>query len=1282
MKFLHISDIHFNPSDDGRATRDLRLKFKRYTVEKRLNDMDDIFFTGDFRHAAKQANQDPSEVARNAVGFLRDLAECAGVTDSAHIHIVPGNHDLAREKDSAENRALLQEIYTQYDPYEGRFTGRIRDHTASLDYLRARFGFFEECAALLQNQVWSEFKTGWIHRYRDFDDYGILYLNTAIASGRDSDRHNLLIGTDDFEKALRHVQGKPLIILAHNPLSHLEYNEQTVIKNLLKDSGAPVLWLCGDVHDTRYNKSYDVACLSAGCMIKQKETEASFFAGEFVKHRGVFIAAHAYAAKHGYWQFEEALTKRVNESLPDILRPPPIGPMPKMNNLPERNHYFTGREEPLRAIAETFRRNRAVVVKQTISGLGGVGKTQLAREFAYRYGANYETGIWEINADSAATIYAGFVEFSRIFQIDLPADFTEDDLRREVSQWMQEHDRWLIIFDNLDNEDTVSPYLPVNRVCGHILVTTRKLDMDFGGHIDLSVFDLDEAIQFFDNRLAECVHLETDGNILKKDLCCRLGCLPLALEQAAAYIKVTRTSFSRYLQLLGESGLEAFEDEGYTPEFYSKTVTTTWEISFRTIALEGARQLFYLCAYLAPDRIPVKLFSEKRELLPEPLCGNLSTILETNRIVTELRRYSLTGGNSEYINIHRLVQEVVRNKIKTDNQWARYDLHLLDESFAFKYGDVASHEAFLAYIPHVEAFAAVGKTYLTEGEDQELLALLFGTGGRGYDYLGEYQKSIKWTQAALDIRKTLLGENHYMTAVSYNNLASAYQTAGAYETAMQLFQRAFEIFHEKLGPDHDATASTYSNIAGLYDSQGEYDKALEYYRQALDIRLRIYGENSNETADIYNNIAFVYNRLARYQDALELHEKVLEIRKTTLGEHHLLTATSYGNIAYTYSSLGNFGKALEMQRIVLDIRMTVLGAEHPDTLTAYMNIASTYTSVADYDQALAIYHDIIPIYETTRGPGHLDMATVYNSIGGVYYSKGDYPASLQYFIRALDIREKSLGESHPDTATVYGNIAAVYGDLGSYDKALEFYGKAAAAWEKRLGREHPATAEALNSIATIYDEKGDYDKALELYKQTLDIREKVFGKEHPDTAISYNNIASALDARGDHEYALELYQRVLKIRENVFGAEHPETAAVYNNIAAVYGELGRLDEALDMYQKALDIYEKVLGKKHLCTATVCNNIGTIYDSLGNYPAALTWMQRGLTIREDVQGSHHLDTADSYMNIAAVQESLGEPEKALILFGKALAVFKDELGNDNLYTIYVQKSIEDLEERIK
>lgn len=256
MRFLHISDIHFNPNGDGDSTRNLRRKFEAYVREKKITKIDEIFFTGDFRHAVKQAGEDIDKVAESSVDFLRYIARCVGVKDDQHIHIVPGNHDLerypytpdeeerARREETSERK--LKKIYESYEREAGQFQGMV-DGERALDYLRSRFVFFEKCTALLGNKIWDNFSEGPIHHYRDYGEYGILYLNTAIASGRDNERYNLIIGRDDFFKAVDQAKGKPLFVLAHNPIYHLERKEEKRIKNILKDSKSPVVWFCGDI---------------------------------------------------------------------------------------------------------------------------------------------------------------------------------------------------------------------------------------------------------------------------------------------------------------------------------------------------------------------------------------------------------------------------------------------------------------------------------------------------------------------------------------------------------------------------------------------------------------------------------------------------------------------------------------------------------------------------------------------------------------------------------------------------------------------------------------------------------------------------------------------------------------------------------------------------------------------------------------------------------------------------------------------------------------------------
>jgi len=352
------------------------------------------------------------------------------------------------------------------------------------------------------------------------------------------------------------------------------------------------------------------------------------------------------------------------------------------NNLPPQNKFFSGRADHLNDINSLFkkRESNTVNICQTVSGLGGVGKTQLAIEYAYRFCSNFKNCIWFINAETITTTQNYFVAFVNHFGISLPPEFTPEELQWAVKTWLSENENWLLIFDNLEAADVITPYLP-QTIKGRMIITTRSTNIDFGKQISLGVFNMDEAIGFLKRRLSdsdEC-NMEFYSNSLNDfeteapNLIIRLGFLPLALEQAAAYIKKTKCTIIKYLKLLGESGLLAFEDEYAAPEHYKKSsdfekiVTATWSVSFSAISYEGSRQLFNLCAYMAPDRIPVAFFAEMREKLPSPIKEDMATELTKIRIVTELRNYSLTSGDADYINVHRLVQEVVRKSHEEEN---------------------------------------------------------------------------------------------------------------------------------------------------------------------------------------------------------------------------------------------------------------------------------------------------------------------------------------------------------------------------------------------------------------------------------------------------------------------------------------------------------------------------------------------------------------------------------------------------------------------------------------
>ena len=354
-----------------------------------------------------------------------------------------------------------------------------------------------------------------------------------------------------------------------------------------------------------------------------------------------------------------------------------------VSNLPPRNKYFSGRTAHLENINNTLFSTsgfNAINICQTVSGLGGIGKTQLAVEYAHRYFGNFENCVWFVNAETATTTQNYFLTFADRFNLPLSPDFNPEDLQSAVKAWLDANKEWLLIFDNLESADVISPYLP-NKARGRIIITTRNTRIDFGSQIALGVFDMDEAMAFIKRRLSNDDKLnldfynnnDNDFESKTPELAKRLGFLPLALEQAAAYIKESKCTITKYLKLLDESGLVAFEEKSAKPEHYckendfEKVVTATWSISFKAIACEGARQLLNLCAYMAPDRIPVSFFVEMREKLPSPIKEDMAEEITTNRIVGELRVYSLTNGDADYINVHRLVQEVVRKSHEAED---------------------------------------------------------------------------------------------------------------------------------------------------------------------------------------------------------------------------------------------------------------------------------------------------------------------------------------------------------------------------------------------------------------------------------------------------------------------------------------------------------------------------------------------------------------------------------------------------------------------------------------
>ncbi len=729
------------------------------------------------------------------------------------------------------------------------------------------------------------------------------------------------------------------------------------------------------------------------------------------------------------------------------------------HNLPKQNPCFYGRKGILKSIYDNFQTSGLINCYQTISGLGGIGKTQCALEYAYQHQTEYNYILW-INAETPQLIYSSFhriAEHLKLFQKDFILD--ENELQFKMQRWFETHENILTIFDNVENENSIKLNLPLTDK-ERVLITSRKMNI-YGTHrIDINVFNVTEAVEFLLLRTKKRDRYEA------KKVAERLGFLALALDQAAVYILKTNISFAGYIELMNNYGLAVFDPKmELTSDEYKKLVTATWDISFGKIKAKSAQQLFNFCAYMAPDNIPIDLFKSQCRFLPKPLRTDIQNNLTVESILADLQEYRLVERKSDnIISIHRLVQEVVQDKIKGDFSWIKNCVDMMEAVLPKDYSDQNSRGIFSLYVEHALSIAehAMIEGVVMQGEKQHQLKVA---------YLYE------------------------LTAFGFYNL-------GQYRQSLITFKNALDIYEKVLSKEHPVTARTYNSIAGIYEEQGNLPKAMEWNQKALHVREKTLGKEHPDTASTYNSTAVIYEEQGDLLKAMEWHQKALYIREKILGKEHPDTASTYHNIASLYDIQEDYPKALEFFQKALDIREKVLGKEHPDTASTYNTIGGVYTGQEDYSKAQEFLQKALDIREKLFGKEHPDTAITYNKIALMYLYQGDYPKSLEFSQKALDIREKVLGKEHPDTVITYSNIASVYFEQKDYIKALEWYQKALDIREKVLGKEHPDTARIYNNIAGVYSDQEDNPKALEWYQKALEILEL----NHPYTKIVRNNM--------------------------------------------------------------------------------------------------------------------------------------------------------------------------------
>ena len=659
---------------------------------------------------------------------------------------------------------------------------------------------------------------------------------------------------------------------------------------------------------------------------------------------------------------------------------------------------FVGREDELVKVHEKLYEQNNRVAISAVSGMGGIGKTELAIQYANQYENDYSGGICWLNA-RGGNVAGEIIQFiQQKMELEVPQKDRRENvltLEQQVAwcwlNWRPPEGSVLVILDDVAEYKDVKKLLPrTDSKRFKLLITTRlrRLDPKFVD-IPLDVLSEDESLSLLKGILGEEDTRIEDELQTAKDLCQWLGYLPLGLELVGRYLlEDPDLSIADMLEELKEERLDQqainpepdyFDDQEMTAKLgVQAAFNLTW------LKLEEQTQhLGELLSLFASDTIPWKLV----EKVSQGLNWDSSNVDKAKKQLYKFNLIQQIPNNSSSYRIHVLIRDFLKDKLAQRplgiltliRKCLRAKLFNSKTANDFEWAFVTAMAAIAKEIPQTLTSSDIELVkdaipHLTEVAEKHLDAVsdgnlysVFVSLGKFYQEQGLYTLAEPWYQQYVEVVKSRLGEKNSKYPTSLNELALLYSKQGKYEQAESLYKQALELIKQLLGENHPSNATNLNNLAHLYHLQGKYDKAEPLCTQALELRKQLLGENHPDTTTSLNNLALLYSEQGKYEQAETLNKQALELYKQLLGENHPDYAQSLNNLAVLYYFQGKFCEAEPLLTQALDLYKHLLGENHPRYAQSLNNLAYLYSEQGKYYKAEPLYTEALEITQRTLG---------------------------------------------------------------------------------------------------------------------------------------------------------------------------------------------------------------------------------------------------------------------------------------------------------------------------
>jgi Tetratricopeptide repeat/NB-ARC domain len=803
---------------------------------------------------------------------------------------------------------------------------------------------------------------------------------------------------------------------------------------------------------------------------------------------------------------------------------------------------------------------------RAVYGLGGIGKTEIAVEYAHHYAGDYDI-VWWVRAEHPDRVSDSFVKLGRQLNLqDLSGNrdraiFSVLDALRKG----QPYPRWLLIFDNATSPELISEYIPRGPSSGHVIITSREQrwrTVTKAEAIEVTEFPLNESIAFLRKRVKSLRADGADGpgtpgydNAGR--LAEELDNLPIAMDHAAAYLDETDASVDGYLELYRKDPYGALSLS--VDNEYPRAVAATWSVS-ASLLDDDAAEIFRLCAFFSPEPIAEELFLGGGQTVqaPQALHAVLSDRRRFHQAVRQLHRYSLAkiDGNRNVLIVHRVVQAVTRSTVGLDRPEAvgeyQAAVHtLLAASDPLNPDRETNDPQYERSLQHLRPAGAI------ETDNPALRRLIINQ-VRRLHLRGGFRDSLGLGEQALEVWRERLGPTNEQVLELAVEVGIAMRLAGRTEEAQQLNRETRDLLLQEYGEENEIYLICANSYGGDLRALGQFAEALDLDQRLLPLFEQVFLPDHHRTLNVRNNLAADYRRLGRFRDALQEDQFNSAERERILGALDLRTLASKDAVSFDLRGCGEYELALDMAREVVNALENRIGGDNPDVLNAHKGFAVALRKAGLHEAALQESREVLHRYENYYGGTRHRYAlrAAVNHINDLRLA--DDLADAEKFGRmTLAQAQEMQSESADIVYAAQVNLAVVLRLRSNPTEAREQDEDAYAGISEYFGPEHPFALTAATNLASDMVAAGYLHEGRDLGEKLLATSRVTRGESHPDTLAIAANLSLDREACEDHEAAEELREDTRLRYQQTLSTEHP--------IARIAANRGRVNVDIEPY---------------------------------------------------------------------------------------------------------------------